>query len=570
MFTAPIIAPIVVAGTTSSAAAPGTDATTSSSAAATSATSATSAAAAAAASASDPISASIDIEATDVIRLVQQFLKENGLTRTLATLQDETSVTLNTVDNLETFVSDVINGHWDSVLNAVQQLQLPDKKLIDLHEQIYIELVEMHETGAAKSLLKQGEPLLLLKKHQPHRYQHLEGLLAPRAYWDPQEVYLDGSSKEKRRTMIAHALAAEIHVVPAGRLLSLIGQAVKWQYHQGLIQPGASFDLFRGRKVQHAIEEEQLPTQLGASIKFGKQSHPECAKFSPDGQYLATGSVDHFVELWNPHTGKIAQDLRYQAKDDFMLMESTVLCLGFSVDSEMLATGAQDGKLKIWRVQTGEVLRRFEKAHNGGLTSVKFSRDNSQVLTTSFDQTIKLHGLKSGKTLKEFRGHVSFVNDAIITHDGQFVISGSSDGTVKVWDMRTTECTTTVRPHSGVANREIAVTAILPIPRNTEQFLIVSKSNALHVINLNGLVVRTLQSSTIACDFVAASISPRGEFVYAVGENRRLYAFRLDTGELEGNEMELHEKEVIGIEHHPHLNIVATFSEQGPLKLWKP
>ena len=43
-----------------------------------------------------------------------------------------------------------------------------------------------------------------------------------------------------------------------------------------------------------------------------------------------------------------------------------------------------------------------------------------------------MHGLKSGKTLKEFRGHTSFVNDAIFTYDAHSVISASSDGTVKV------------------------------------------------------------------------------------------------------------------------------------------
>lgn len=44
----------------------------------------------------------------------------------------------------------------------------------------------------------------------------------------------------------------------------------------------------------------------------------------------------------------------------------------------------------------------------------------------------RMQGLKSGKTLKEFRGHTSFVNDAIFTTDAHNIISASSDGTVKV------------------------------------------------------------------------------------------------------------------------------------------
>ena len=44
-----------------------------------------------------------------------------------------------------------------------------------------------------------------------------------------------------------------------------------------------------------------------------------------------------------------------------------------------------------------------------------------------------VHGLKSSKTLRELRGHTSFVNSAIFGLEKDQVISASSDGTVKVW-----------------------------------------------------------------------------------------------------------------------------------------
>ena len=212
--------------------------------------------------------ATTEIEASDVVKLVLQFLKESSLTRTLQTLQDESQVALNTVDNVDSFLSDVQNGNWDAVMSVVSTLKLPFLLLAEVYEQLILELIEMRELDTARQLLNNTEAMARLREQHNDRFTKLESL-ASKPYFDPRDAYAQGNGKERRRSAIAEKLRGHVSVVPPSRLLALLGQALKWQQHQGHLPSGQKFDLFAGGAVKRIVEPETYVSAPGPTIKFG-------------------------------------------------------------------------------------------------------------------------------------------------------------------------------------------------------------------------------------------------------------------------------------------------------------
>ena len=50
--------------------------------------------------------------------------------------------------------------------------------------------------------------------------------------------------------------------------------------------------------------------------------------------------------MWDFNSAKLNKNLKYQADDEYMMHDDTVVCLGFSRDSELLASGSGDGTIK--------------------------------------------------------------------------------------------------------------------------------------------------------------------------------------------------------------------------------
>ncbi len=63
-------------------------------------------------------------------------MRENNLNETAKSLQFESNVSLNYIEDRRDFASKVTSGQWDQVLDEVTQLNLPQNILAEVHEQV--------------------------------------------------------------------------------------------------------------------------------------------------------------------------------------------------------------------------------------------------------------------------------------------------------------------------------------------------------------------------------------------------------------------------------------------------
>lgn len=148
--------------------------------------------------------------------------------------------------------------------------------------------------------------------------------------------------------------------------------------------------------------------------------------FSPDGRYLATGSLNAELKLWDLKDGQLIRRLRPVELNFGMC---------FSPKGDKLAVGDQLGYLHLWDVSTGNHLAGV-RAHNGEIFKVAFSPDGKLIGTVSADQTIRLCDAGDPRQAKILRGHTSEVWGLAFAPDNRTLATCGKDGTIRLWDLQ--------------------------------------------------------------------------------------------------------------------------------------
>ena len=81
----------------------------------------------------------------------------------------------------------------------------------------------------------------------------------------------------------------------------------------------------------------------------------------------------------------------------------------------------------------------MEKGHSSGVDTVTISPNGKYIISGSRDSTIKIWDIKTEKCLKTLEGHKYSVNSVAISPNGKYIVSGSSDSTIKIWNIKTGE-----------------------------------------------------------------------------------------------------------------------------------
>lgn len=152
---------------------------------------------------------------------------------------------------------------------------------------------------------------------------------------------------------------------------------------------------------------------------------------SPDSTLVALGTSWGGVFIWHVHTGDLIRGLVHTVNG----LPCPVSKVFFSPDSKHIISSGSS--CIIWDIKSGSPLKELVVESNT-LGKAEFSPDGKYVVTDdSMRNAVILFDCLTGDQIREFVGHTDTVRTTVFSSDGLYILSGSNDGTVRLWDTQT-------------------------------------------------------------------------------------------------------------------------------------
>jgi WD40 repeat protein/DNA-binding SARP family transcriptional activator len=203
-------------------------------------------------------------------------------------------------------------------------------------------------------------------------------------------LILRGRAKDDARIATARQLAASaeanLDIDPERSILLGIQAAETTRRHDGSILPEA----------QQALHDALTASRvLARSSGVGRRSGiGHVVALAPDAATFVAADLDHkTVSVRDAHTGEKLATLPGHSAE--------VLAVGYSPDGRFIASGSADGTLRLWNASSRRIVHVL-RAHRGAVFATRFSADGKRLATLGGDRAVRVWDLHSGRQLQSF------------------------------------------------------------------------------------------------------------------------------------------------------------------------
>jgi WD40 repeat protein len=189
--------------------------------------------------------------------------------------------------------------------------------------------------------------------------------------------------------------------------------------------------IFVGDKEGMLSEIDITRVVITNRVKVSDKSIRSIAILPETGE-LAVGCSDHFIRIYDLVT--------LELKKEWEAHQNSVFILRYTPDGNYLLSGSRDARLKTWDIRAGYIQAAEVVAHMHTINHIDFSPDSKHFVTCSMDKSIKVWDLDEMRLLKvidkgRHAGHGTSVNKLLWTTHQSQLVSASDDRTISVWDI---------------------------------------------------------------------------------------------------------------------------------------